>query len=128
MASQVLNRGGDHFSHPAGYPLANAAQDVFGLLCYKGTLLPHIQIVVRAFPAKLHPFSCPTACPVTWVYSVPGTGLSICLCSSLEDTHSTFSQPAEVPLVSSPATVCRFGRVNSCIVQLISKDMELYWP
>lgn len=56
VASQMLNRGGHHFSHPAVYPFANTAWDVSGLLCYKSTLLTHVQVVVRPFPAKLHPF------------------------------------------------------------------------
>lgn len=117
-----------HFSRPAGYPLADKAQDGFGHLCYKDTLLPHVQLVVRPFPAKLHPFSCPPGCPVGQAYSVPGAGCSIWLCSTLEDAYSLFFQPAEVPLDVSPAMVCRFERVNSCVVQVINKDTKLYWP
>lgn len=44
---QVPNRGEDHFPGPAGYTLANTAQDAVGLLCHKGTLPTHVKLVVQ---------------------------------------------------------------------------------
>lgn len=40
----------DYFSGPACYTFSNAAQDVVGCLCCKGTLLIHVQLVVHHAP------------------------------------------------------------------------------
>ena len=44
---QCWVEGKDHLPRPAGYAFFNAAQDAIHLLCSKGTLLPHVQLVVH---------------------------------------------------------------------------------
>ena len=47
MVLQAPNRGEDHFPGPAGWTLANTAQDAVDLLCCKGTLPTQVPLVVQ---------------------------------------------------------------------------------
>lgn len=108
MVSQVPNRWEDHFLGPAGYTLANTAQDALGLLCCKGTLPTHVQLVQQNTQDLFCRAASHTVSPkILWLHGIPSLVQDLAL--AFADLHevplSPFLQSIQIPLKSSPVMI-----------------------
>lgn len=141
---QCCGEGKDDLPQLAGNALPSAAQDDVALLCSKGTLLAHLQ-VVHQNPQVLFckaAFQLISSQPVLVQGVVPPQGLDLAF--AFVDLHdvpiSPFLQPTQVPLNGSTTAWCIGHSSQFCvicqlaecglwpIVQVINGDAKPYWP
>lgn len=120
MVLQMPKRGEDYFLGLAGYTLANTAQDAIGLLCCKGTLPTHVQLIVQQDTQDLFCRAAShTVSQIVWLHGMIPSQVQdfvLAFAGLHEVSLSPFLQSVQIPLKSRPALHYSDCSIQSAVV------------